>query len=176
MESKDELKEVDIKNCTCYYFDDIMRVRDRDIDFSDILLDEILYNKRYENILIYDISYKTSTGEKPLRIRFDKIDGFIKIHDGIKYLLLFDPSWYDDIYDRIKYLISDKVVLQIVLIIILQESEIDSYNSLPIEKILTFHNVIMLIKSVINKNKNNCYYNIFLEKGLHKDKSNTEYF
>ena len=31
---------------------------------------------------------------------------------------------------------------------------IDSYDSLPIEKILTFHNVIILIKSVVNKNKN----------------------
>ena len=26
MESKDELKEIDIKNCRCYYFDDIMRL------------------------------------------------------------------------------------------------------------------------------------------------------
>ena len=26
------------------------------------------------------------------------------------------------------------------------------------------------------KNKNECYYNIFLEKGSYKDKSNTEYF
>ena len=30
---------------------------------------------------------------------------------------------------------------------------IDSYNSLPIEKILTFHNVIILLKSVANENK-----------------------
>ena len=30
MESKDELKETDIRNCTCYYFDDIMRVWDTD--------------------------------------------------------------------------------------------------------------------------------------------------
>ena len=43
---------------------------------------------------------------------------------------------------------------------------IDSYNSLPIEKILTFHNAITLIKSVVNKNENNYYYNIFLEKGF----------
>ena len=56
------------------------------------------------------------------------------------------------------------------------EIRIDSYNFLPIEKILTFHNVIILIKSVVNKNKNEYYYNIFLEKGLYKDKSNTEYF
>ena len=34
----------------------------------------------------------------------------------------------------------------------------------------------MLIKSVVNKNKNNYYYNILLEKVSYKDKSNTEYF
>ena len=53
---------------------------------------------------------------------------------------------------------------------------IDSNNSLPIEKTLTFHSVIILIKSVISENKNHSYYNIFLEKGLYEDKSNTEYF
>ena len=53
---------------------------------------------------------------------------------------------------------------------------LDSYNSLPIEKILTFHNVIILIKSVVNKNKSEYYYSMFLEKGSFKDKSNTRYF
>ena len=47
-----------------------------------------------------------------------------------------------------------------------------SYNSLPIEKLLTFH-VITLIKSVVNQNEHNYYYNIFLEKGSYKDKLNT---
>ena len=42
MKSKDELKEIDIKNRTCYYFDDIIRFWDRVIGFSDILLDEKL--------------------------------------------------------------------------------------------------------------------------------------
>ena len=50
MESKDELKEIDIKNHTCYYFDHIMRVRD--IDFCDILSDEKSYNtiRKYFNL------------------------------------------------------------------------------------------------------------------------------
>ena len=63
-----------MKNRTCYYFDDIMAVTD--IYFSDIL--------------IYEISYKTFTGSIPLRIRSDKIDGFIKIYDGIKNSAFFD--------------------------------------------------------------------------------------
>ena len=62
MESKDELKEIQNYNRACYYLDDIIRARDKDIDFNDVLLDEKLYKEKYENILIYDISYKTLTG------------------------------------------------------------------------------------------------------------------
>ena len=56
------------------------------------------------------------------------------------------------------------MVLQIVLIMILEKPE-------SILKILTFHNVVVLIKSVVNKNKYKYYYNIFLEKGSYKDKN-----
>ena len=49
MECNNELKETDIKKCMCYYFDDIMRVRDFDFDVS---LDEKSYENSYENILI----------------------------------------------------------------------------------------------------------------------------
>ena len=42
-----------------------------------------------KNILMYDISYKTLIGLNPLHIRFDKINGFIKIYDGTRYLTLF---------------------------------------------------------------------------------------
>ena len=68
--------------CTCYYFNDVMRARD--IYSDDILLDKKL-NEIYENIiLMYDISYKNFTGSIPLRIRFNKMDWFIKIYDGIR--------------------------------------------------------------------------------------------
>ena len=32
------LKEINIKNCTCYYFNDIIKIED--FDFDNILLDE----------------------------------------------------------------------------------------------------------------------------------------
>ena len=47
-------------------------------------------------------------GSKPLRIGFDKVDRFIKIYNGIRYLVLLGTSWYDEIYDSIKYLINEK--------------------------------------------------------------------
>ena len=61
-------------------------------------------------------------GLKALCIWFDKIDGFIKIYDGIRYSVLLSHSWYDKIFDRIKQV--KKVVLQKILIIMLQKSEL----------------------------------------------------
>ena len=51
---------------------------------------------------------KTSTGAKPLPIRFGKLDGFIKIHNKIRYLVLVDYSYCDKICDKIKYLIIER--------------------------------------------------------------------
>ena len=45
---------------------------------------------------------------KPLRIRFDEMNGFIKIYDVIRYLELFASERYNKIYDRIRYFISKK--------------------------------------------------------------------
>ena len=56
MEINVELKEINIKNRTCYYFDDIIKIEDFNLD--DTLIDK----KSYENILVYKISYKTFDG------------------------------------------------------------------------------------------------------------------
>ena len=40
--------------------------------------------------------------------RFNKIDGFIKIHHKIRYLVLFNYGWFDKICDKIKYFIKKK--------------------------------------------------------------------
>ena len=38
MDSSDEFKEADIKNSKCYYFDNIIKIEDLDLD--NILIDE----------------------------------------------------------------------------------------------------------------------------------------
>ena len=43
--------------------------------------------------------------------------------------------------------------------------KVDSYDSSPLQKTMMFHDVIILIKSAFNKDKNNYYYIIFFEKG-----------
>ena len=79
-----------------------------------ILIVEIFYQMKKDiliikNKLIYDItSYKTFMGSIPLRIKFNEIDGLIKIYNGIRYLGLFGGGFYDEMFDRIKYFISKK--------------------------------------------------------------------
>ena len=45
--------------------------------------------KLYENVLVYNISCQVLIDSKLLRIRFDKIDRFIRVYDEIRYLVLF---------------------------------------------------------------------------------------
>ena len=135
MESKDELKEIDIKNRACYYFDDIIKDYDK---------------KLYENISAYDISYKTSTGPKPLHIRFNKIDELIRVRGGkFRYLVLFDYGLFDKIFDRNKYLIGEKSGITESINHNFGRIRIDSFDSFLVEKILTFHNVVILINQFL---------------------------
>ena len=101
---------------------------------------------------------------KPLLIWFDNPDGFNKVYDGTKNLVLFSPEKYDAIFDRIRYLKSQRSGITYVFSNNYARIKVESHGSLPLEKILTLHNVIMLSKSVFNKNQNHCNYNIFLEK------------
>ena len=112
-----------------------------------------------------------------MRIRLDKKDGFIRLRSGeFRHLVLFDNILFDKICDKVKYLMSQKSGITDSINHSFGKIRIESYNSLPIEKIFTFHDVIILIKSVVNKNKNEYYYNMFLEKSLYEDKSNAQYF
>ena len=75
-----------------------------------------------------------------MRIRFYKIDGIVRIYDGTRYLTLASTIKISRYFSY--YFVKIKV---------------DFYNSLLIEKTLTLYNVIIFIKSVLNKDKNHYY-------------------
>ena len=103
MKIKNELKENGIKNRVCYHFDDI--INGKSFNFRNVLWDK----KLFENISVYKISCKNPAVPKPLRIRFNKIDGFvISLDVKIKPLILFDYGLFNKICDKIKYVISKK--------------------------------------------------------------------
>ena len=102
MKGNEELKEINIKNCTCFYFDKITKTKD--FDFDNIFMNK----KSNENILFYYISHKTLFGAKTLCIRFHKIEGLNRFYYGTRYLVLFRPEKSDATYNRIRYFISKK--------------------------------------------------------------------
>ena len=53
--------------------------------------------------MIFEILYKTLIVAKPFRIRFNQVDGFIRVYDTSRYLALFDA-----IYNKMRYLTSQK--------------------------------------------------------------------
>ena len=63
------------------------------------------------------------------------VDGFIKIHDKIRYLLLFYYSYCDKTCDKMRYHISEKGSITDSIKYNFAKIRIDSYDSLPIEKI-----------------------------------------
>ena len=150
MKSHDKLKKIDIKNRTCYYFNDTIKIEDFDLD--NICIDK----KSYKKILVYDILYKSLIDYKLLRIRFDKADRFIKVYDGL-YQTLRQDIYLISVKSGITYIISHNYAT----------IKVDSYDSLPLEKAMTFRNLIIIVKSVWNKD-NNYYFIIFLGKACYE--------
>ena len=77
---------------------------------------------------------------------------------------MFGSEKYDPIYDKIRYVKSLKSGVTYIFSHYFAKIKVDSYDSLLIEKRLTLHNVVILIKTVLNKDKNHFYYKIILEK------------
>ena len=58
--------------------------------------------------------------------------------------------------------------LRMFSLIIIARIKVYSYESLPLENVLTLHNVIILIKSVLNKNQNTTNVHINKLKNIDK--------
>ena len=70
----------------------------------------------------------------------------------------------DFICYRIRYLTGVKSGNTYVFSHYYRKIKVHSYDFLLIEKVMTLHSVIILIKSVLNKDQINYYYNVFFKK------------
>ena len=101
-----------------------------------------------KNILANGISYKTLTGAKPLRIRFDEVDGFTRICKGTRYLeVIFGGEKYGFMYKSIKYLIGLKSGTTYFFSHNDVKIKFNLIDSLLLEKTTIFCNVIIHIRS-----------------------------
>ena len=94
-----------------------------------------MIEKSYENILIYNVVFKTLYGAKPLRIVFNKIDGYTRKYDSTKYLALFHCDEKNErIFDRRSYSNMLKSNISDVCSHKYTKFKINSDDDLPLEK------------------------------------------
>ena len=100
-----EVKELNIKNRTYYYFNDIIDIK----DFQSNLLK--IDKKQYKDIDIYYIGYITikNFGDcenihsvNPLYLMIHSATGYFKEQNGEKYLILDSTEKYEEIFLKIK--------------------------------------------------------------------------
>ena len=86
-------------------------------DFDNTLIDKI----SDENILLCNISYKTLIGAKPLCIRLEKVDGFIRADDGTRYFIILIKSvfnkkqnhyYYNVLLENCLYQLAEKIIVR----------------------------------------------------------------
>ena len=99
----DQVKDLNIKNCTYYFFNDIINIKN--FDPNNIEIDK----KSYKNILTYCIEYVTFKDSKyikiysvkPLYLIFRNVNGYFEEINKSKYLTLV-PT-YESKEKRKKY-------------------------------------------------------------------------
>ena len=136
---KFKLKQIDLENHPCYYFDDIINIID--LNLYNILIDTKSFRWKYFKLWCCT---QTAYGGKSLQINFCKLDKYIKKDGGSKYT----NEKYERNFERIRYLISLKSNIWDSYFHKYRKITINSDDDLPLEKTTTMHNVVIPIISV----------------------------
>ena len=157
----EEVKQIDIKNRTYYFHNDIIDLKDFDARLLKI------DKKSYKNIGIYNNGYitikniddcKNINSVNPLHLRVDHINGYIE-EKGMNKYLVFDSTdenkellkKYNDVFngirDKIKEVCSDECDYEKDYM----KTKFNSDDDLPLNKQLKFHNMTITIRSVFEE-------------------------
>ena len=174
----EEIKQINIKNRSYYFYNDIIDLKDFDAKLLKI------DKKSYKNIDIYYIGYITIKkiddyesiySVNPLYLRIGHASGYIEEKNGNKYLI-FDSvdenkevlKKYADVWDGIKNKIKaingdkendyGKDYMKI---------KFNSDDDLPLNKLLKFRVMTIIIRSVINED-GKFYPQVFLDDTLYE--------
>ena len=173
----EEVKQIDIKNRTYYFYNDIIDLKNFDAGLLKI------DKKSYKNIGIYNMGYITIKkiydcesiySVNPLYLRVDHANGYIE-EKGVNKYLVFDSAdenkeWlkkYNDVWNgirgKIKEVCSDECDYEKDYIKI----KFNSDNNLPLNKPLKFHNMTVTIRSVFEED-GKLYPQVFLDDTLYE--------
>ena len=171
------IKEINIKNRTYYFFNDMINIE----DFDPTLLK--IDKKSYKNIDIYYIGYITVEDSyyvkinsvNPLYLIVTEVDGYIKEKNGCKYLVFDSANENNESlknYKGLWYVIKNEIET-------INGGKKGEYNkdfmkikfdndgNLPLNKTLMFHNMTIVIRSVYEED-GKFYPQVYLDECLYE--------
>ena len=166
-----EVKELNIKNRTYYFFDDMIDIK----NFHSNLLK--IDKKSHEDIDIYYIGYitikKFSDCENihsvnPLYLIIHSATGYFKEKYGKKYLIIDSTEKYEEVFSRIK---SEIKTLNRGKELFYEKNYtkigINIDDDIPLNKQLKFPTLTIIIRCVLQKNKK-LYPQIYSDECLYE--------
>ena len=132
-----QIKEIDIKNRTYYFFDDMLNIK-----------------------TIKNFSYINFNSVNHVYLIIDKVDGYIEKNNGNKYLTLVSTDKnketlkkYTKLWDKIKDLIRPVTNTSDDYDEKYKKIKFNSGNNLPLNKVLKLHNLTMVDRYVFQEDK-----------------------
>ena len=170
------IKEINIKDRTYYFYNDIIDIKT--FDSSNLKLDK----KTYKYLDIYNIGYVTikKTGDcydvnsvNPLYLRIDNASEYIERIDEDKYLV-FDVrdenkellKRFDDVFNKIMSKIKKIDDDWLAYTKDYTKIKFNSDDNLPLNKPLKFYQITITIRCVISDD-NKFYPQVFLDEALY---------
>ena len=170
-----KIQDLDIKNRTYYFFNDIINIKN--FDPNNIKIDE----KSYKDILIYysgyvikDLKYVKINSVNPIYLIFGKVYGYFEEISRNKSLTLVSTNEstemikrYEELWSKIRDLIrsitknSDDCDEKYMKI------KFKSDDELPLNKTIETPSMIVVVRTIFYES-NKCYPQVFLDECLCK--------
>ena len=171
------VKQIDIKNRTYYFFNDIINLK----NFDPILLK--INKKSNKDIGIYNIGYikikkiddcENIYSVNPLYLLINHASGYIE-EKGVNKYLIFDSTdeneellkKYNDVWNGIKSKIEEVSSGECDYEKDYMKIKFNSDDNLPLNKQLKFHNMTITIRSVFEED-GKLYPQVFLDDTLYE--------
>ena len=169
-------KEINIKEPTYYFYNDIIDIKT--FDSNNLKLDK----KTYKDLNIYNIGYVTIkkighgydvNSVNPLYLRIDNASGYIEEINNDKYLVFDDTDEnkelskrYDDVFNGIMAKIKKIDDDWLEYTKDFTKIKFNSDGNLPLNKPLKFYDMTVTIRCVISED-NKLYPQVFLDEALY---------
>ena len=166
-----KVRELNIKNQTCYFFNDMIDIRNSQPNLLKI------DKKRYKDFDIYYVGYitikkiencKNIHSVNPLYLIIDSATGYFKEENGEKYLILDLIEKYEEVFSGIKSEIEtinsgEKIYYEKDYSKIM----VNSNDDVPLNKILKFPTLTIVIRCIFQNSKKLCPQ-VYLDECLYE--------